>query len=190
MRRLVALGESVAGARTLACFLVTILVSHLGAAPARAEDETTNAEILVAELEGMPIPATSAGDYFCHDFDYPVIHCFRTEAALEAAVSTSLSSAVAESSDGTLTIAAVSYVRVWEYASYAGNNAYLSQDYSNLADIGWNDRISSYWALNSETGAFYTDGAYGGYIDYFCCNQKVASLDSTFDNRISSVRRT
>ncbi len=179
-----------ARARTVACFLVTILVAHLGTAPARADDDITNDAILVAELEGMPIPVTSVGDYFCHDFDYPVIHCFRTEAALEEAVSNALSSAVAESSDGTLTIAAVSYVRVWEYASYAGNNAYLSQDYANLADIGWNDRISSYWALNSETGAFYTDGFYGGYIDYFCCNEKVSSLSSTFDNRISSVRRT
>ena len=143
---------------------------------------------LTAHLEGAPIPATSAGSYFCHDFTYPVIECFHTGDALEAAVALLLDGTAAELS--AMGITATSYVKVYEYGAYAGNYAYLSQDYSYLGDIGWNDRISSYIALNSETGAFYTNAAYGGTIDYFCCNQNVANVGSTFDNQISSVRRT
>ena len=174
-------GTHVRVTRSLIALVAVLAISQATTPTASAGDP-----LLVAELEGGPIAATSVGDHYCHDFDYPVIRCFWTEDALEQAVSSRLATTVGD----TVTVLAVSYVRVFEFASYAGHSAYLSQDYAVLGDIGWNDRISSYWALNSETGAFYTDTVYSGTIDYFCCNQSVGSLSSTFDNRISSVKRT
>lgn len=170
--------------RAFISLLIALSAMPMLAAPASAESP-----VLIAELEGQPIPATSAGDYYCHDFDYPVIHCFRTADALERSVE-GLTAVVGADSATIAGTTAVSYVKIYDYASYAGNYAYISQDYSQLGDIGWNDRISSYIALNSETGAFYTNAGFGGTIDYFCCNQGVASLSSTFNNQISSVRRT
>ena len=168
--------------RILASLLLGLVISQ-----SLPEGANADSAIFVADLEGTPIPATSVGDYYCHDFDYPFVHCFATAVRLEKVVE----GVLGPSSDpSVLGAAAVSYVKIYDYASYAGSLAYISQTYGNLGDIGWNDRISSYIALNRETGAFYTDSWYSGSIDYFCCNQGVASLSSTFDNRITSVKRT
>lgn len=163
---------------TVAMVLATMLG---GPASARTPE-------LLADLDGLAIEPRTAGLYYCHDFDHPVIHCFRTAASLEAAVS--LRTAAPLEPNGVNGALAVSYVRVFDYATYAGPYAYLSQDYSRLSDIGWDNKISSYIALNSETGAFYTNAGWGGSVDFFCCNEGVSSLSSTFNNQISSARRT
>ena len=41
---------------------------------------------LRADLDGRPIDPAQASSYFCHDFDFPQIHCFSTPSELEAAV--------------------------------------------------------------------------------------------------------
>ncbi len=171
-------------------FALILVIISVGLPNVVFAGETVESPVLVAELEGVPIPATAAGEYFCHDFDYPLIRCFRSGDALEAAVEARGVTTTLGSETLDLSTTAVSYVKIYDYTSYAGSYAYISQDYSYLGDIGWNDRISSYIALNSETGAFYTNGGYGGTIDYFCCNEGVPSLSSTFNNQISSVRRT
>ena len=66
---------------------------------------------------------------------------------------------------------------------------HVSQDYSALATIGWNDRISSFKARNSETGAFFTDWFYSGSSWPFCCNTQQPTLNA-YDNLFSSIRRT
>ncbi len=141
----------------------------------------------VADLEGDPIALADAGAFHCHDLDHPAIHCFRSADALESAVAAAAAQQAADpvALGGT----AVAYVRIFEHSSFSGASAYLSQDYGNLGTIGWNDRISSYLVLNSETGAFHTATSYGGTTDYFCCNESVGSLGS-LDNTFSSVRRT
>lgn len=155
----------------------------------------TPGSILFADLEGAPIPATAVGKHYCHDFDWPAIHCFRAPAALEAAVRRYLDHyepatddrSSAQVSGDSMAVLATKYVKVFQYATFAGSLAYLSQDYSNLHDIGWGDRISSYIVYNSASGEFYTNPGWGGAIDYFCCNQAVGSLSSTFDNQISAL---
>lgn len=167
---------------SLACGLV---LSQ--ALPSVAQAQSPEVPTLVADLEGTPIPATSAADYHCHDFDYPLIHCFSTSEALEASVSGWASGTDAAD---TASLLAVDYVRIYEFASHGGTSFIVSQDYSNLGTIGWNNRISSYRGLNLETGSFYTDTVYAGTIDSFCCNESVTSLSSTYDNQFSSVKRT
>jgi hypothetical protein len=143
---------------------------------------------LRADLEGRPIDPAQASSYYCHDFDFPQIHCFSTPSELEAAVVDSVS----PSTEGVV-IAAVSasdYVTVYSSPGYGGSFAHLSQNYDALATIGWNDTISSYKARNSRTGVFYEHWFAGGARRTFCCNQNVPSLASGVDNTFSSVYQT
>lgn len=139
---------------------------------------------IMADLAGRPIELASVARYHCHDFDYPRIHCFATAEELGAAVGPVVEAL------GPLTVTATNYVLIFEHSLYAGASMYVSQDYTVLAFIGWNDRISSFRALNGETGSFHWDWFYGGGTPYtFCCNQSVSSLGS-WNDAISSVRRT
>ena len=157
----------------------------------------TPPSIITADLEGAPIHAAAVGEHLCHDFDWPRIHCYRTAAALDAAVRSHVRSDAEASSrqvrasvDASVeesTLLATKYVKIFQYSAYAGNLAYLSRDYLNLDDIGWGDKISSYVVYNSASGEFYVNPGYGGAIDYFCCNQSLANLTSLFDNQISAL---
>jgi hypothetical protein len=151
---------------------------------------------LRADLDGAPLKLAEVGNWYCHDFDYPVIHCFSDPAILESAVAPILGrsatgfgvgSSAATASQASST-SGVNYVLVFDFTSYAGAYMYMSQDYTVLATIGWNDRISSYWALNSQSGKFWTDWFYSGSYYSFCCNQQVPSLGG-YDNSFSSVFR-
>ena len=159
--------------------LVAMLVIALLIPPPAAAGEPS-VEV-TAHLAGRPIPLLDVSGYHCHDLDYPRIHCYRTDVEVSAAIEPVL---------GLLAVTATSYVRVFEHSWYAGGSMTISQDYTVLATIGWNDRISSFAALNSETGNFYWDWFYGGSMPYtFCCNQNVPTL-GTWNDNISSVRRT
>lgn len=131
---------------------------------------------LVAYLDGKPLQLSEVGNHYCDDFSYPVITCFSDSARLQSRVSSILSAA------------AIDYVVIYDYTGYAGAYMYVSEDYTVLALIGWNDRISSFRGVNSETGHFYQDWFYGGTGWYFCCNWQYASLGSA-DNSFSSVHR-
>jgi hypothetical protein len=142
--------------------------------------------VVSADVAGRPIELERVGSLHCHDLDYPRIHCFETATARDAA----LALEAGTTSLGPLGATAVSYVLVYENTSYGGASLLVSEDYSSLAFIGWNDRISSFKAQNGETGSFHWDWFYGGGTPYtFCCNQNVSSLGSWNDN-ISSVQRT
>jgi hypothetical protein len=132
---------------------------------------------VTASLDGKPIPLSDVSKYYCDDFAFPVIRCsvsplvIQTRATLVALLSS------------------VDYVTIFDQISYAGAFMNVSQDYTVLATIGWNDRISSFKARNSETGRFWTDWFYTGTTWSFCCNQQASSLGS-YDNTFSSVQRT
>ena len=134
-------------------------------------------EMLTADFDGKPIELTEVGTLHCHDFDHPRIHCFATQDALDAAAAPSLAAA------GT------SYLAIYENAYYGGAAMYVADDYTILATIGWNDRISSFRAVNSQAGTFYVDWFYGGSSYSFCCNQNAPYLGS-FNDTFSSVRRS
>jgi hypothetical protein len=86
-------------------------------------------------------------------------------------------------------LTSVDYVTVWDGTFFSGASMNVSEDYSALSLIGWNDRISSFKGRNSESGAFYVDWFYGGAWWTFCCNQQTSNL-GTFSNTFSSIRRT
>lgn len=151
------------------------LLAALSMAPAPALAVSTDTQ-LAATLDGKPLPLKQIGNWYCNDFAYPLIRCYSNPGSLEVAVNSILSAT------------AVNYVIVYDYTTFGGSYMYMSQDYTALVTIGWNDRISSFVALNGEDGHFYTDWFYGGTGYYFCCNQQVSSLGS-YDNTFSSVHR-
>ena len=132
---------------------------------------------LTATLDGKPIPLEDVGKHDCDDFDYPEIRCWSSRPLAEGRATL------------VLLLTAVDYVTIWDGTNFGGSYMNVSQDYSALSLIGWNDRISSYKARNGETGAFYVDWFYGGARWSFCCNQQNTNL-GTFSNTFSSILRT
>lgn len=138
---------------------------------------------MYADLDGKPIALVEVGDHYCHDLDFPAIHCFSDPEELELAMGSGAFLAGPSIAAGTGV-----YVTVYEYATYQGSYMHMSQNYTCLSCIGWNDRISAFAVKNFQSGNFYTDWFYGGTVYGFCCNQELPSLGS-YDNSFSSVYR-
>lgn len=160
----------------LALLLASTLVAYGGSGPQPAVGGQSR-PTLTAFLDGVAIPLADVSRYYCDDFSYPTITCSQSPLA-SATRSTFMTLA-----------AAVEYVTIYDQPSYAGSWMNVSQDYAALSLIGWNDRISSFRAKNSETGRFTTDWLYGGSQWSFCCNSQLPSLGG-YDNTFSSVQRT
>ena len=132
---------------------------------------------LTATLDGRPIPLEDVGKYICDDFSYPQIRCYSTRilADSRALLVTVLTS--------------IDYVTIYDLTGFAGASMNVSQNYSALSTIGWNDRISSFRGKNSETGTFFQDWFYNGTWYAFCCNTNVSNL-GVYSNTFSSIQRT
>jgi hypothetical protein len=171
--------------------VIVVLASSLLAFPVGV---SASEPIMRADLEGKPIRLVEVGNWYCHDFDYPSIHCFRTAAELDLAVANLGIELLAPNEDAIgsspAVVSALSYVRVFVDAGYGGSSAYFSVNYSNLGLIGWNDKISSYVALNSLSGQFWENTSYWGLLDSFCCNQLVSYVGDAYNDKFSSVRKT
>ena len=154
----------------------SVVAALVLAVPAPIEAATASTD-LHADLDGTPIALADVGKFYCEDFTAPAIHCFARASALELSVR-----------GLALAAGTGNYVIVYDYTSYAGAYMYMAQDYTVLATIGWNDRISSYVALNGEYGHFFVDWFYSGTSYAFCCNQLVPALGA-YDNAFSSVHR-
>lgn len=131
---------------------------------------------IVAFLDGKPLSVKLVANYSCDDFAFPVITCSTQAATIQARASLAL-------------LAGVDYVTMWDQPNFGGGSMNVSQDYATLVTIGWNDRVSSFKARNSETGRFTVDWFYGGTNWSFCCNSQLYGLGA-YDNTFSSVQRT
>lgn len=159
--------------------LLGLAILGSGTASARPSADPT----MHADLDGKPIALVEVGNHYCHDLDFPVIHCFTNPEALEGEIERVDSKSATSLAAGTGV-----YVTVYEYGLYQGSYMHMSQNYTCLSCIGWNDRISSFAVRNSQSGNFYTDWFYGGTVYGFCCNQEPGGLGS-YDNTFSSVYR-
>jgi hypothetical protein len=117
-------------------------------APATAIAAAPKTELISADLDGKPIDLTEVGRWYCDDFSYPAIHCFSNPDELEARATQILATT------------AIDYVTVYDQTGFAGSYMHMSEDYTVLAWVGWNDRISSLRGTNSQSGHFY--------VDWFC----------------------
>jgi hypothetical protein len=167
----------------------TVLIALILGALLPPAASATRGSALRAELDGRSMALSAVGQYYCHDFDWPIILCYSSSASLEEAVTATVLRRVT-SVTSTESATALNYVRLYDLSGYAGPYIYLSADYPQLSVIGWNDRASSYVAVNSLTSALYVNTYYAGPTLFLCCNQHAPSLSGTFDNQISSAHRT
>ena len=159
-----------------ATLVLAVVVASLGAVHPRVTLGGEARAGVIAFLDGKSIPLRDVARHYCDDFSFPVITCSSEPAVIEARASA-------------LATTAVDYVTIYDTPTYGGAWMHVSQDYTALSFIGWNDRVSSFKARNFETGRFWTDWFYSGTIWSFCCNQQVASLGG-YDNTFSSIERT
>jgi len=159
--------------------VLTLVAMSLAAAPVAG----TTPRTVTADLDGVAIAVDQIPEHFCHDRDYPAIHCFATPRGLAAAFEDLERASVAQAATAT------DYVVVYSSTSYGGSYLYISQDYDTLVTVGWNDRIRSFRGVNSELGRFWTNWFHSGTFLDFCCNSTVPSLSATFDQQITSVYR-
>ena len=108
-------------------------------------------------LDGQRIDGHGAGSFYCHDRDYPVIRCFRTDAdraADENAPATAPEAAIAGSAGPASLLSP--YVRWYRDANFSGPSfdAYVYE--ANLAAIGWDNLISSFAPLNGGHPLWWT----------------------------------
>lgn len=150
------------------------LLLVIGPAPISAGQRGGNGTDMTADLDGLPIKLAEVGRWYCDDFDFPAIHCY-SHAEDEQRAPGFLAAATS-----------APFVTVYEFTTYQGAYMHMSQDYSMLGLIGWNDRISSLVIHNSPGAVFWTDWLYFGTRYPVCCYAQLGSLGS-FDNAFSSV---
>lgn len=140
---------------------------------------------IVADLDGRRISVSEIPNWFCHDLDFPQIHCYTTAAELESA----LNNAAPAGPDGVAgVLAAVPYVYVYGDAGLQGPNTAIAQAWDNLSWIGWNDKISSFKSINGLSGHFATDAYNNGRLyPGFCCNSFVTYVGDSWNDQFSSV---
>lgn len=161
----------------------------LSVEPVVAASEGSMVSPVRAVLEGRPIPVDRIARFHCHDFDFPIITCFRSAAHLDSATRAAVSTRSADSSVSSAALAAADYVTIYSLSNYQGSSMNLSQDYTGLFAIGWNDTVSSYRARNGYSGTFYSEWFAGGAATTFCCYVNVGTLPAAKDNTFSSVYR-
>jgi hypothetical protein len=167
---------------------VLATVWSVGAVSASSRPAVQPSDQVIADLNGHPINSALISEYYCHDFEFPRVHCYRSGAELARAERRW--GAV----DGKLTTQSAAfgvndYVSIFDGNAYTGAGMDVSQNYDALFSIGWNDRISSFKGRNNASGEFWTDWfATGGGVT-FCCNTQVSALPAGQDNAFSSVYR-
>lgn len=173
--------------RLAAAFILALAASLPGGTPAAA---ATSPSPVVADVEGQPIGVDQIHDFYCHDRDFPRVHCFRTSGGLARALAAPRLAPASSQLAASPAAGTGDYVIIYAGQYLSGSYMVVSQDYDTLVIVGWNDHIRSFTALNGASGAFYTDWFGGGYRLAFCCNASTRYLSSTFDQTITSVYRT
>lgn len=138
-----------------------------------------------AVLDGKPISLAEARSLSCHDFDYPVLTCFRTGPEMEAAAAAQASSG-SGSGAAPLTAATTGYVVVFADGAYKGSERALSQDYTYLGTIGWNDVISSLKSYGA-TGHFFENAPTGGFEYFFYPTSAVSYVGDFYNDKFSAL---
>ena len=137
---------------------------------------------LRAVLEGKPIPLAEVARYTCHDRDYPVIHCFRNAAELDADEQ-QLASMASAAPQQLLT----AFVRWYQNANYGGAFFDAYDPYPDLSVIGWARQISSFKPMNGGHPIWWQGANYTGFMWDWGTAQE-PTLGGA-DDQISSVKK-
>ncbi|MBA3556748.1 MAG: hypothetical protein H0W29_18615 [Gemmatimonadales bacterium] len=137
-----------------------------------------------ATLEGRAIPLSAVAALPCHDFEYPVIRCFRAVDGLLAAIGLQ-NTGNAKASVTALSVS-TGYVIAYDQFYYGGSNPkVLSSDQAWLVFIGWNDVTSSFKSFGA-TGRWWENSPNGGFVYSYGSSTQVPVLSSTYNNKFSA----
>jgi len=149
-----------------------LVVAVLATAALVVPVATARADTLTATLDDQPISLSQAAESSCHDFEYPLIRCFRSTEDLLVAI------------DATQGLA-TGYVIVWADATFDGASMSLSRNYAYLNDIGWNDRISSFRSYGA-SGRFLEHSPGSGFIYTYAGSAYVTYVGNTYNDKFSA----
>lgn len=133
-----------------------------------------------AVLDGRQITQEEAATLSCHDFDYPVLTCFRDSGEMERVAAARFAAREATSA------ASSGYVVAFENGGYISPSRTIPQSYSYLGDIGFNDKISSFKSYGA-TGRFMEHAPSGGLNYSFSGSTWVSYVGDTYNDKFSSV---
>ena len=156
----------------------------LAVGPARAAAPVPLGATVAPDLDGRPIAVSEISYWYCHDLDYPRIHCFRSPVDLTRVLTTR---GTRPRTDAVGMSTALVYVIAYRDAGYLGPSIAISRDYDDLRTIGWNDVISSFKAVNGLYGHFAVDIYNGGRTYPFCCNVSASYVGDAWNDQFSSV---
>ena len=164
-----------------------LLVGALGAALTTLVPATVAADRGIrAVMDGKPITLEQARSLSCHDFDFPVLTCFATSQEMEAAAAAKAQAHTRQASGSVEYVTTTGYVIVYVDGAYGGASRAISQDYSYLGDIGWNDVISSLRSYGA-SGRFFEHAPPSGLVYYFYSTTQVSYVGDIYNDKFSSV---
>jgi hypothetical protein len=166
----------------LRCAVLALVVCAILAAA--APPLASAAEPVRATLDGEQVSLEQARTLSCHDFDYPVLTCFRTASEMLAAAA--VSARHQGSGAATLLAASAPYVVVYVDGAYGGAARAISQSYAYLSDIGWNDCISSLRSYGA-AGYFTDNSPSGGFVYRFYGTTQVSYVGDAYNDKFSAV---
>jgi hypothetical protein len=146
-----------------------VLLAAMVAPPASADG-------LRATLDGKRIRIDRVASLQCHDFEYPVIRCFSTADRIAADIDARLDNSDVDGAR----LLSVGFVTVYQDISYGTPSISLSNDWSSLSVLGWNDRISSFKSFGA-TGGFWEHSPSGGFFHGYATTTQTSSLGSHND---------
>jgi hypothetical protein len=132
-----------------------------------------------AWLDGEPVSVRQAGQHHC--IAGVRLECYSSHTARDRALHAARENAASGASALTS-----GYVIAYVDASFGGASIVLTQDYSDLSTIGWNDKISSYKVFTSLTGSFWTAANYSGVRQTYCCFTNVSYVGNSVNDTFSS----
>jgi hypothetical protein len=142
------------------------------------------AQTLMVTLDGTSTSLTQSTKYHCHDLIAGQLTCYRSASRRDADVTRLLEHRRANALGATAT----GYVIAYAGISYTVSSVVLTQNYANLATIGWDNVISSYKVFTNLTGAFYSNTYYAGLTQYYCCFRDVPYVGDGYNDTFSSFR--
>jgi hypothetical protein len=156
--------------------LTVIVALILFAGPGRT------AQTLAVTLDGTSASLAQATRYHCHDLIAGQLTCYRSASRRDADVTRLFEQRHANPLGATAT----GYVIAYAGISYTVRSVVLTQNYANLATIGWDNVISSYRVFTNLTGAFYSNTYYAGLTQYYCCFRDVPYVGDSYNDTFSS----
>lgn len=139
----------------------------------------------------VPIPLAEISRNHCHDGQDPLIRCFDAADDRDADIAEPADmdqAFFAAANDNDLNVTVLAYVTFWEHERYGGASYTASQPNPNLAEYGWNDKVTSFKSHNGQRPKWWEHANYGTAAWQWPAGAWVSNVGSGANDTFSSVR--